>query len=143
MIKFEVPGRPRGKERVANSGKPGKAGTHRFAAPDSAEEERGIAYLCRRAMAAQGQPKIVGPVKLTIWAVFRIPKDPKRRLEIEDQGNWYTGKPDADNIAKLVMDALKEVAWTDDAQVAIVTVARRYGSPERIEIRVEQPQFAV
>lgn len=143
MIAFEVPGRPRGKERVANSGKPGTK-SHRFAAPASAEEERGIAYLCKKAMAAGKVAKITtGPVKVTIWAIFRIPRDPRRRLEIEDQGNWYTGKPDADNIAKLVMDALKDVAWTDDAQVAIVTVARRYGTPERIEIRVEQPQRAV
>lgn len=35
-----------------------------------------------------------------------------------DAPRWHTGKPDADNLVKLIKDGLNGVAWADDAQVA-------------------------
>ncbi len=37
-----------------------------------------------------------------------------------------TGKPDADNIAKLVLDPLNGLLFRDDAQVVELTVVKRY-----------------
>ena len=31
---------------------------------------------------------------------------------------WKSSKPDADNLAKIVADALNGIAWGDDAQIA-------------------------
>lgn len=58
-----------------------------------------------------------------------------------DAPKWHTQKPDADNMAKAVMDALTSAgAWTDDAQVAYTITSKRWGliggcncSIERIE----------
>jgi Holliday junction resolvase RusA-like endonuclease len=36
------------------------------------------------------------------------------------------GRPDVDNLAKLAMDALNGVFWIDDAQIADLTVTKRY-----------------
>lgn len=54
---------------------------------------------------------------------------PARLRRKRDRGvcTWYTGKPDADNIAKLVMDACTLAGvWHDDTCVSELTVCRRY-----------------
>lgn len=61
-----------------------------------------------------------GPVILYIQASKPLPKSlPKRIFSI-----FFTVKPDADNIAKLVMDALNKVAYKDDSQVVELTVVK-------------------
>lgn len=40
------------------------------------------------------------------------------------EGEPFTTKPDADNIAKLVLDALNGKAWRDDAQVVFLGVRK-------------------
>jgi Holliday junction resolvase RusA-like endonuclease len=40
-------------------------------------------------------------------------------------GNWHLQKPDADNLAKAVLDALSQIgAWEDDDQVCELTVRK-------------------
>jgi Holliday junction resolvase RusA-like endonuclease len=41
------------------------------------------------------------------------------------KGRPFTVKPDADNIAKAVLDALNGFAWEDDAQVTALKVYKR------------------
>lgn len=132
-IAFTVPGKPRGKGRPRVPFGGGRPFTP--AATRAAEKE-----IAKLAMIARGSaPLITGTVRLTIEAVFRIPTSWSRRLrEAAIAGEVaYTGKPDADNIAKLA-DALNEVLWLDDSQVASVIVTRRYGTPERTEFLVEE-----
>ena len=45
---------------------------------------------------------------------------------------YPTKKPDADNIAKVVCDALNGLAYKDDAQVIDLTVHKRFGDPKVI-----------
>lgn len=78
------------------------------------------------AFAAKG-----APVELIITTHRQKPKSVK----------WYdedTHKPDADNIAKLVMDALSGVAYEDDAQVTKLTVIkdRRTDKPDITTVQV-------
>ena len=40
---------------------------------------------------------------------------------------WPTKRPDLDNVAKSICDALNKVAYTDDAQIVQLFVARHYG----------------
>ena len=49
-------------------------------------------------------------------------------------------KPDLDNVAKIVCDALNGVAYKDDAQVVKLTVHKRYS--ERPEVAVEIEAYA-
>ena len=76
------------------------------------------------------------PVSLTIHAVFklpqRLPKGDTRRL-----GSRHTFKPDADNIAKLVKDALNGVAYADDAQVCEIVVRKQWSDFDAVNITIQ------
>lgn len=48
------------------------------------------------------------------------------------------GKPDADNILKLVGDSLNKIVWDDDSQIVAIEYARYYGPTDRVHIRVEE-----
>lgn len=45
-------------------------------------------------------------------------------------------RPDGDKLARLVLDALVGTVIRDDAQVSLLTVAKRYSEPERCEVAV-------
>lgn len=79
---------------------------------------------------------MTGALRLTITAVFAVPKSWTKadRLSALSGTKPHTSKPDSDNIAKLVMDALNGIAWADDKQVVSLTVAKRYGQEEGIRI---------
>lgn len=74
------------------------------------------ALVALSARQAYSGPLLEGPLGLSAQFVFDRPgrlrrkKDPAWRLRKFD-------KPDADNLLKAVLDGLKGVLWTDDAQV--------------------------
>lgn len=61
-----------------------------------------------------------GPVMLVVVAHRTLPRGATAR----DAGEPDTHKPDADNVAKIVADALTGVAWRDDAQVVWMSSAK-------------------
>ncbi len=70
------------------------------------------------------------PLSVYIEAWFPIPKSTSKA---KSQDMLYhrilpTKKPDADNVAKAICDALNGVAWNDDAQIVTLTVIKRYGA---------------
>lgn len=135
MISFRIDGTPRGKKRVDQDG---RRGGHRFTDRSTVKQEDDIGQLCRNAMGPL-RP-LTGAVKLTISAVFAIPKSWNQVLqEYAARGEIYhTQKPDCDNIAKLVKDALNGVAWHDDSQVAVELIRKRFGGPERVDVTIEE-----
>jgi Holliday junction resolvase RusA-like endonuclease len=55
--------------------------------------------------------------------------DAENRVQGHVQGEWQRpppSKPDADNYAKLVLDALNGVLWRDDSQVVRLFVEKAY-----------------
>lgn len=46
-------------------------------------------------------------------------------------------RPDLDNYFKLVTDALEKYAYQDDSQITTVVMRKRFGSPPRIELTLE------
>jgi len=75
-----------------------------------------------------------GPVAVSVLAHRAMPASwPKRRM-----GDPDTAVPDADNIGKLVMDALAGVAYADDAQVVLLVAAKapRFGGRDWYEVEV-------
>jgi len=74
---------------------------------------------------------------LAVGLAFYMPR-PKSHFrsngKLKDSSPVYIhdGKPDVDNLAKAVLDALTGIhAWLDDAQVCEMRVTRHYESPER------------
>lgn len=128
MIELTVMGKPVGKER-----------------PRFARTQHGIrTYTPKRTETYQKSifgaymdkykgTTLKGGIWAQISAYFDIPKStPKYK---RDSMRWYDKKPDADNIAKTVLDALNGVAYEDDKQIVMLQVRKEYGEP-RVEIRL-------
>ena len=77
------------------------------------------------AAVAAGLPVFSGPVDVEIAAVFALPKSWSKKKRDAMACSLHTHKPDADNIAKAVLDALSAF-WTDDAQVAVLRVRKTW-----------------
>jgi crossover junction endodeoxyribonuclease RusA len=87
---------------------------------------------------------MTGPVMVTM--AFSMPR-PRSHYHTGKQSHrlrddapvYHTGKPDADNLAKAVMDALSALrVWRDDAQVAHLYVEKRYDDPPGCVLRVQE-----
>jgi Holliday junction resolvase RusA-like endonuclease len=82
---------------------------------------------------------IAGPVTMRIEAVFTRPQ--AKVWKTKPMPSYpHTIKPDCDNVAKSVMDALNGIAYRDDSQVFMVTVTKRVAAGDeqpRTEVHVE------
>ena len=83
--------------------------------------------------------RMEGALKATIKATFAVPASTskKRRAELLHD-IWFTKKCDADNIAKIVLDPLNRLAYTDDSQVAQLIVTKEYGEKEQVHVTLEE-----
>lgn len=79
-------------------------------------------------------PKPIAGCPYHVELSFRFPR-PKSHYTSKgilkpSSPDWHTGKPDTDNLAKGVLDALTHLQlWQDDAAVASLTVSKSYGTP--------------
>ena len=63
----------------------------------------------------------------------------KEKALIEEDKCWCITKPDADNVAKLVLDALNKTAYDDDNQVVKITALKKWTiEDERIEFIIQE-----
>ena len=143
-VSFSVPF-VAGKERPRHHGKV----TYTPAATVRAEKairdayERAVAdkggtvadYRATRSEKTKTQDSAPISVSVTIWTQRPLPKSRAKKISTEED----TYKPDADNVTKLVLDALNGVAWVDDAQVTDLNVHKKYryrGAPERTTVHI-------
>ncbi len=88
---------------------------------------------CVAAAAKEFLPGAPLEAALRLTLVFYLPR-PKNHYRanatLKDWAPiWFTGKPDADNLAKAVMDALTTLGmWKDDSQVAKLTSVKAYAT---------------
>lgn len=142
-VSFSIPGTPRGKDRarstarIVGHGSAARAIVTVYSDPEMEKAEKEIARLYR--IAAGGRKTISGPVQIKIVAVFAMPESWPRKTQriMGPETIWHRGRPDLDNIAKLVCDALNKTAWVDDGQIAVMSIGKRYGDPERVEVTIE------
>ena len=92
--------------------------------PSSKDKERIRKYL----WAARPEQPLDGPVDVVIKLFFEIPKSYTRaqRMGIAESGYMHTKKPDADNCAYLITNALKGLWIVDDSQIVDLFVYKRY-----------------
>lgn len=79
-------------------------------------------------------------IKVTIQAYFSIPKN-TNKIQKEEmlKGNISpTKKPDIDNIAKIVLDALNKLAFKDDNQITKLNLEKIYSEEEKVFIKIEE-----
>ena len=75
-----------------------------------------------------------------IIATFKVPKTTtkKDREQIEKGLISPTKKPDIDNIVKIILDALNQMAFKDDTQITKLEVEKVYGEEEKVYVAIEE-----
>lgn len=133
-IEFVIPGKPYAQKR-ARSGYVkalGRAVTYDH------KDNRSFAEAVRAIAVPHFPAPFEGPVRVTIKAVFEpAPSWSKRKRAAALAGRWHTQRPDRDNLEKAVLDALKRIAWADDAQVACGSCTKVWGDTAQTIVTVE------
>lgn len=132
IITFTVLGTPKGKSRPRFTTRGKYVQTYQPKEDKVREAAIKAAYLA----AAGNVGPHSGPVAMTIEAVFLKPESWSKNKKLTTGAK--TSKPDVDNIAKLVQDALNKVAYLDDAQIVRVTAHKRFGDTEETIVSVER-----
>lgn len=130
MTEFEIPGPVHGKGRPRFV----KATGRTFTDDTTVSYENYIKTLALEAL--RGASPLEGPVALAIDIRKRPPasvSEKRRRFMLGGQ-MLPTTKPDIDNVAKLVMDALNGVAWHDDKQIVALQMTRRYAAEDSLYV---------
>lgn len=86
-----------------------------------------------------------GCVSVSIDAVFPVPAGWSRATKRQDLAGLIkpSGKPDLDNIAKAVLDALNAVAYTDDSKVVALHITKRYGECGHVAVKIDDAETEV
>lgn len=123
-VTFTILGKPCGKGRPRFSTAGGYARSYTPA--KTVEYEN----LVRMEWEKSGAKKLKGAISATINCYFPIPKSVSKKKRGAMDGAFYTKKPDCDNIAKIILDALNGIAYDDDSQVAMLDVIKIYDADE-------------
>ena len=77
-------------------------------------------------------------LKVEINVFMPIPKSYSKKKTEQALNNEIkpTVKPDCDNIAKNINDALNGIAYPDDKQIVSLTVNKYYSSSEYVEVKI-------
>lgn len=82
-------------------------------------------------------PLLKGPLRLSVTFRFPVPKRLSSRDAAKMVGQPHYQKPDGDNCLKAIKDALNEIAWVDDCQIAEFRVVKLWGYAPSVAIDVE------
>ena len=134
IVKFEIPGKPTGKGRPQFT----RNGHVHAYTPDATESYENLVKLYYK-INTHGA-KLNGEIKASIVAVFPVPKsDSKKKRAQKLEGTIRpTVKPDCDNIAKIVLDALNHIAYDDDSQVVSLELQKIYGEEPKTIVTLEE-----
>ena len=140
IVNFTIPGKPvgKGRPRFRRIGK----GVMAYTPKSTNEYEKRIRMLY---LEEYGKENFEGKtVSVEITAFFSPPKSApkKQRMNMLRGCIFPSKKPDADNIAKIVLDALNGVAYEDDSQVINLSVHKRYSDIEEFAIRGDEVDLA-
>ena len=80
------------------------------------------------------------PLKMKITAIHGIVKSASKKATAKMLSGELkpTKKPDADNIVKIICDALNQVAYKDDTQVVELELKKVYGEQEKVIVEIEE-----
>lgn len=134
MCDFVVEGKPVGKgrprfKRVGNF-------VQTYTPANTAEYEK----LVRLRFQNAGGVITDKPVRVAVVAFFAPPKSIRKREKADMLSNLILPmkKPDVDNIAKIILDALNGIAYKDDSQVVELSVKKKYASEAKVSVHIEE-----
>lgn len=134
---FKVPGKVKAKQGF----KIGRRGQYACAIPwkDCVDYANWVKQ-CFTTAYPQHLPSVFNdkPIKMQINVFFEIPKSysKKKKTDCLSHKIRPTIKPDYDNIAKNIGDALNGIAYPDDKQIVSGTVNKFYSDTSYVEIEI-------
>lgn len=133
-VNFCLSGKPMGKERPRN--RRIRNITITYTPKKTVEYENAIRESYRNSV---GDVKLNNAIEAKILGVFAVPKSTskkeKERLLSEEN---YTKKPDGDNIGKIILDALNDIAYDDDSQVSDTNIKKIYGENSMVRVNLKE-----
>lgn len=77
-----------------------------------------------------------------IMAYYGIPKSKSKKVKkmMEEHQLRPIKKPDADNVIKVVLDALNKIAFQDDTQVVDLQIRRFYSYDPKVIVTLQEAQ---
>lgn len=136
-IDFTVPGEPQGKGRPKFARRGNFVSTYTPEKTASYENRVILAYSQQCKNFKFGDKS---QLAMTIKAFFQPPKSVStKKLDLMiDKIIRPTKKPDADNIAKIIADALNGIAYRDDSQIVSLKIEKYFDTYPRTEIAIEE-----
>lgn len=133
MIKFTIPGKPQGKGRPRVT----RNGTY------TPQKTKDYERLVQHSFMAAKCHSLVGELKASIMCYYPIPKNTnkKRLAMMQSKIILPTVKPDLDNVAKAVLDALNGFAYKDDNQIVELSINKVYSDNPRVEVEIKEINF--
>lgn len=128
MIEFVIPGVPTAWARA------GAKGAIRF----TPAKQRSFMAAVRTigAAAMRGAPPLSGAIELSVKAAYPWPKSATPKKRAVPGAHWKTSRPDADNCAKIIADALNGIAFQDDAQITSLHVWKVMDDRPSLTVRI-------
>lgn len=131
-MQIEILGRPQGKGRP----RLGKNGTY---TPQATKDYEELVKWCYRNKYNIDKMPTDKPLKAKIKAYFKIPTSISKPQKDKLKNQPYPHKPDADNIAKILLDSLNGLAYIDDNQVVFLEVEKWYTEgEEKVILEIEE-----
>ena len=136
-VTFYVEGEARGKQRPRTVRKDGVTRTY------TPKETKEYEQLVKSAYLREAKGVFFdGPVSVTISVFVEPPKSAskakKNEMLLLHEKVWPTKRPDLDNVAKSICDALNNTAYKDDAQIVRLFVFRHYGFRNNVCVTIRE-----
>ena len=139
-IEFFVPGTPvgKGRPRAARRG----AGVVMFTPGKTADYEALVAATAAAALAcdALAHQLLDGPLEAVLEMRFPAPASwsKAKRARALAGAEWHTSKPDADNVAKAILDACNGVVFRDDSQIVMLTATKQFSETPGVRVVIRE-----
>lgn len=135
VLLVRVPGKPQAWERAGVLQRRGKPVIH-YTPAATRNYKAAISLVAQRGMNGREPSRL--PIFLGCVFCLPIPNSwPKReKTAALLEARLPTGRPDLDNYAKAVKDALTGIAYVDDSQVVILQLRKIYAAIPSTEITV-------
>lgn len=135
MISLCIPGQPQGKARARTTRR-----GHSYTPANTVLYENLIKSIFLNQYGTERKFEKLSALEMRIQARFQIPKSfsKKDRAAVLEGAKLPTKKPDFDNIAKVVADALNGLAYDDDCQIVQAIVVKQYSDRPCVMVEIQE-----
>lgn len=83
--------------------------------------------------------KYEGPIRILIKVEIKPAKSlSKKKTQELIEKQWHEQKPDVDNLAKAILDALNGIAYLDDSQIQELDVVKCWSFRDCVTLQIEK-----